>query len=111
MLYHLVSQSQFESLPATEPYVAASLAVEGFIHLSATPEQVAWVANAFYGNVEDLAALVIDEALAASPIKFDSTPDGVFPHLYGPLNRQAIVAVRRLSKEATGRYVFRAEPF
>ena len=47
MLYHLISQFYFEDQPADEPYVAASLFDEGFIHLSATAEQVTWVANAF----------------------------------------------------------------
>lgn len=93
MFYHLVSRSDFEIQPADEPYVAASLADEGFIHLSATPAQVAWVASNLYAGVPDLAVLVIDESLLTAPVRYDETPDGVFPHLYGPLDRDAIVAI------------------
>jgi uncharacterized protein (DUF952 family) len=93
MLYHLVSRSLFERQPAHEPYFPASLAEEGFIHLSATPEQVAWVAKTFYGDVLDLVVLVIDESRLTAPVRYDQTADGVFPHLYGPLERDAIVAI------------------
>jgi uncharacterized protein (DUF952 family) len=91
MLYHLVSQRYFQGQPPDDPYAPASLFEEGFIHLSATPEQVAWVANRFYGDVVDLVVLVIDEARLDAPVQWDETPDGRFPHLYGPLNRDAIV--------------------
>ena len=93
MLYHLVSQHYLDGQPADEPYAPASLFEEGFIHLSATPEQVAWVANRFYADVVDLVVLLIDEALLASPVHYDETPDGRFPHLYGALNRDAIVEI------------------
>jgi uncharacterized protein (DUF952 family) len=93
MLYHLVSQSTFDGQPADEPYAPASLFEQGFIHLSATPEQVAWVASRFYADVADLAALVIDETRLDAPVRWDETPDGRFPHLYGPLNREAIVDI------------------
>ncbi len=106
MLYHLVSQFYFEGQPADEPYAPASLFEEGFIHLSATPAQVTWVANAFYVDVSDLVALVIDEALLASPVQWDETPDGRFPHLYGPLDREAIVDILALGRTTNGSYVF-----
>lgn len=93
MLYHLVSRSLFERQPADEPYFPASLAEEGFIHLSATPEQVRWVAANLYSDTPDLAVLVIDETQLSAPVRYDQTPDGVFPHLYGALERDAIVAI------------------
>ncbi len=93
MLYHLVSQYSFDGQPADEPYAPASLFEEGFIHLSATPQQVAWVANRFYADVPDLVMLVIDPARLDAPVQWDETPDGRFPHLYGPLNREAIVEI------------------
>ena len=74
MLYHLISRSDFDSQPADEPYFAASLVNEGFIHLSATPAQVAWVAANLYPDVPDLAVLVIDESLLSAPLRFDETP-------------------------------------
>ncbi len=98
MLYHLISQFAFERQPADEPYAPASLSEEGFIHLSATPAQITWVANRFYADVPDLVALVIDEERLAAPLRWDETPDGRFPHLYGPLNRDAIVDISPVTR-------------
>ena len=36
---------------------------------------------------------MIDESLLSAPLRFDETSDGVFPHLYGTLDRDAIVAI------------------
>ncbi len=106
MLYHLISRSEFEGHPSDEPYIPASLAHEGFIHLSATAEQVTWVANAFYRATPDLVALVLDETLLDAPVQWDATPDGRFPHLYGPLERAAIVDIVPLQRLADGNYRF-----
>lgn len=105
MLYHLLSAAEFAAYPAEHPYAPPSLNREGFIHLSATPEQVSWVANAFYHDVPDLAVLLIDEASLAAPLRWDDTPDGRFPHLYGPLNRTAIRGHYRLPRNAAGDYL------
>ncbi len=106
MLYHLVSQFHFQGQPADEPYAPASLFEEGFIHLSATPDQVTWVANAFYADIVDLVALAIDEALLGAPVQWDETPDGRFPHLYGPLDREAIMDIVALARDDDGNYLF-----
>lgn len=99
MLYHLVSQYSFDGQPVDEPYAPASLFEEGFIHLSATPQQVAWVAQRFYAAVPDLVTLLIDEARLDAPLQWDETPHGRFPHLYGPLNRAAIVGIVPVMRE------------
>jgi uncharacterized protein (DUF952 family) len=106
MLYHLVSQYYLDGQPADEPYAPASLFEEGFIHLSATPEQVTWVARRFYAGVVDLVVLVIDETLLAAPVQWDETPDGPFPHLYGPLDREAVVDILALARDDNGNYLF-----
>jgi len=98
MLYHLISQSEFDRQPADEPVIEGSLADEGFIHLSATAEQVTWVANRLYRDVVDLVVLVLDEHLLTAVVRYDPTLDGVFPHLYGPLDREAIVDIEPLRR-------------
>jgi hypothetical protein len=40
-------------------------------------------------------------ALPAAP----ATPRPLFPHIYGPINRDAIVAVRQVERDATGAFV------
>ena len=93
-----MSQSEFDHQPADEPLIEPSLADEGFIHLSATAEQVTWVANRLYRDVVDLVVLVLDEHLLTATVRYDPTPDGVFPHLYGPLDR-SVAATPELLKD------------
>ena len=70
-----------------------------FIHAS-RPEQVVMVANFAYddvdGTAEPLCLLVIDTARLVSAL-CDEDLDGTgmsFPHIYGPLNLDAVVGVR-----------------
>lgn len=106
MLYHLMTQSAFDHQPADEPLVEPSLADEGFIHLSATAEKVTWVANRWYREVGDLVVLVIDGNRLTRPVRYDSTPDGVFPHLYGPIDREAIAAIELLQRDNLGNWIY-----
>jgi uncharacterized protein (DUF952 family) len=77
-----------------------------FIHAS-RPEQVSMVANFVYDDVEEpLLLLVIDTERLVSAI-CDEDLDGIgisFPHIYGPLNIDAVVDVRRYERGADGRW-------
>ena len=106
MLYHLMSQSEFDRQPADEPVIEPSLAGEGFIHMSATADQVTWVANRFYREVVDLVVLIVDQDRLTAEVRYDLTPDGLFPHLYGPLDREAIVSIEPLRRDAHDNWAF-----
>jgi uncharacterized protein (DUF952 family) len=69
-----------------------SLDDEGFIHCSRAA-QVEAVANAFYRDVPDLTLLVIDSARVTAPIAYEGADDRgqPFPHIYGPLNLDAVL--------------------
>jgi uncharacterized protein (DUF952 family) len=97
MITHLCSQDEWTSAQKAGSYRPASLETEGFIHCS-TPEQVLRVANAFYTWVPGLVLLWIDpEKLRAElrwePPTMSSDPHAgeLFPHIYGPLNLDAVV--------------------
>lgn len=98
MLFHIADRHRWmESLDAGE-YTAstrgAELAEIGFIHLC-TAEQLHGVAERFYRGATDLVLLHVDEARLAAPLEYE--PVGGtgerFPHLYGPLNVDAVVQV------------------
>jgi uncharacterized protein (DUF952 family) len=75
-----------------------------FIHAS-RPEQVATVANFAYADVtEPLCLLVIDTTRLISALCVEDL-DGTgttFPHIYGPLNLDAVVDVRPYTRGADG---------
>jgi uncharacterized protein (DUF952 family) len=66
----------------------------GFIHCSRA-EQVAGVAERFYRGQTGLVLLTIDENLVGPEVRYEAVPDSGerFPHVYGPLNTDAVVAV------------------
>ena len=99
-IYHIVSQTNWQT---GKDYHPASLSSEGFIHLSRV-DQVLQVANAFYRGQDGLLLLEVDVSRLTAGLRWEapvhpSTPaDGIpaspnlFPHLYGPLNPEAVLA-------------------
>src|SRR6185437_13567793 len=105
MIYHLVLPHAWEK-NADQPYRADSLASEGFIHCSFA-DQVARSANRFYGDAADLLLLHIDGQRLSSPLREESSGTGeIFPHIYGPLNRDAVVRLEALTHGPDGRWQF-----
>jgi uncharacterized protein (DUF952 family) len=100
-IYHLVPRATWEKTPPG-PYRAASLDREGFIHCS-NREQVAWAANRFYASENDLLVLVIDAGRLTSPLRDEDAGWGeLFPHIQGPINREAIEQVVPMSRGPDG---------
>ncbi len=75
-----------------------------FIHAS-RPEQVATVANFVYEDVQEpLCLLVIDTERLVSAVCDEHVDGQMFPHIYGPLNLDAVVDVRPYQRGADGRW-------
>jgi len=88
-----------------------SLDDEGFIHAS-TEAQVAPVANAFYRDDDNLLLLVIDPDRLQPEIRYEQVPgwEAPFPHIYGPLNVDAVVRTLPLERNTEGSFNFTAIP-
>lgn len=86
-----------------------SLDDEGFIH-AGTARQVAPVANIVYRENSDLLVLVIDVDRLDSEIRYDEVPGWTdpFPHIYGPLNVNAVTGILSLTRESDGKFYFSA---
>ncbi len=84
-----------------------TLEEQGFIH-AGTADQVAPVANMIYGQERELLVLVIDEDRLISDVRYDDVPgsDKPFPHIYGPLNVDAVVQTIPLEPGPGGRFAF-----
>lgn len=96
MIFHIADRERWRSSEGsyTASTIGSELADEGFIHLS-TQAQVAGVFDRFYRGVADLVLLHVDETLLTAPLVYEQLGDapGSFPHLYGPLNVDAVVHV------------------
>ncbi len=101
---HLVPEAAWRAAPWDEPFRAASLAVEGFVHLTHEMADLVEVANAFYRDVPGR-HVVLTIALDRLTVPWRYDGDERFPHAYGPLDRAAIVAVQPMPRAADGRFV------
>lgn len=94
MILHITHGTDWQAARGAGEYRLDTLDTEGFIHCS-TPEQVLGPANEYYAGQQGLVLLVIDPArLTAALVYEDLNESGVdFPHIYGPLNLDAVTAV------------------
>jgi uncharacterized protein (DUF952 family) len=87
------------------PYVPEPFGREGFIHTTEGREAVSITLTRYYkSSAEPWVVLYIDQDRVTSPIRYDD-PAEVFPHIYGPLNRDAIVAVRDIGRAPDGTFL------
>jgi glutathione S-transferase len=105
VIYHLVLPTAWQEKPA-DAFGASSLADEGFIHCSFA-DQVARSANRFYADASALLVLTIDTTRLTSPLREELASNGQhFPHVYGPINRDAVTAVVPMTRGSDGRWQF-----
>ena len=114
MIYHLVSESEFRACLEAHFYNPKSLSQCGFVHCALRPSVIPVASDYFSEVAERVLLLEIDcehleaevrlEAPApmegAASSHLDSAEE--FPHVYGPINTQAISGVGVLRKDSSG---------
>lgn len=129
LIFHIATRDAALLARQSGEYRAESLSSEGFIHFSGS-HQVLWVAQRFYAGQHALVLLAVDPSRlratlkyegpvhlgAVSPENEDLTGDerlnnnsDTFPHLYGPLNFDAVVAIYDFDPDASGVFSLPAE--
>ncbi|GHA78750.1 DUF952 domain-containing protein [Streptomyces termitum] len=106
MLFHVVPLADWAPWSADPgaPYAPPSLAAEGFVHCSADEAAALAVADAHYRDVPGpLLALVVDPSRLSAEVRLEGAGDRLFPHVYGPVERAAVVAVLEVVRDADGR--------
>ncbi len=112
MIYHLAYRNDWDQGQRLGEYRQSTkgrtLEQQGFIHGCAKPAQVDQVANAFYQGDSNLVVLVIDETKVRSEVRHDPVPgfDTPLPHIYGPLNPDAVIDVVPLQAGPDGQFRF-----
>ena len=108
-IVHICTQDEWSAAQRAGEYRALSLKNEGFIHCS-RPEQILWVANQYYPRVTDLLLLWIDPQKVAVKLLWEDSDGEVFPHLYGPLNLNAVISVTDFVPDPDGVFQVVPEP-
>ena len=104
-IYHILPPSDWNA-ESDQPYEAESLKTEGFIHCS-NRDQVARLANLFYAAAGELLVLCINADVLGDRLRDEGPGVGeTFPHVYGPIERSAVLAVTPLRRGPDGRWAF-----
>ena len=94
IIYHIVLPEVWDVFD-TDLYRTASLETEGFIHCSFA-HQLEHVIKRYYSGAESIVVLEIEtERLMSRVVNEPSTGNEIYPHIYGPINRDAIIAAKR----------------
>jgi len=108
-LYHLALAGDWaEPGDYTMSTIGRSLADEGFVHCSFA-DQVQRTADRFYRGRADVVLLVIDSDRLTSPVRVEDAGGGEsFPHVYGPITRDAVLQAMPVPLLEDGRLDVRA---
>jgi uncharacterized protein (DUF952 family) len=97
-IYHVTTLKEWEAAKIKNEYTPVNFIQEGFIHCS-IEKQVPGVLDRFYKGQIGLVKLKIDKAKVQRPVLFELAHDldELFPHIYGALNLDSVVAVEAIS--------------
>ncbi len=95
-IFHIAGRAEWEDARASGRYRAASLRTEGFIHFSTARQWPRVLRERFRGG-GDLVLLEVDVARLSAPLRYEDADGDSFPHLYGELPVEAVVAVHALA--------------
>ena len=114
MIYHIVTESDLRANVSGDVYTPVSLKDFGFVHCALQPSVIA-VANDYFGEAtEPVLLLEIDPERLTSEVRYEAAAPiegggtshlvdaALFPHVYGPIQPQAITRVGALGVTPDG---------
>jgi uncharacterized protein (DUF952 family) len=100
-IFHIAERSFWEAAQLSGQYRNPGLDAEGFIHLS-TSKQYVLTANRYYRGRTDLVLLEVNED-ELQDLRYEvSTNEELFPHLYGTIPVDAVVAAHPFLPASNG---------
>jgi release factor glutamine methyltransferase len=103
LIIHLCPREEWLQSQQSGAFQDKSLQQDGFIHCSQI-EQILDMANRYYRGVPDLILLWIDPDRLISEIRWETADSALFPHIYGTINLDAVIAVTDLKPDIDGNY-------
>jgi len=103
--FHLVPSPVWDTQCAGEVYVPEAFAADGFVHCTDGEQAVIDTANRYYqGDARHYVVLSIDTDALAAPVRYEDA-GRTYPHVYGPIETEAVTLVRKIERDADGRFV------
>ncbi|MEN9936290.1 MAG: hypothetical protein RLZZ387_2869 [Chloroflexota bacterium] len=109
VIYHLAPAARWQGWPQGAAYLPAEYEADGFVHCTGGVDLMLRVANTFYREVPGgFVLLAIDPARLSSELRWERPGDDLaplFPHLYGPIDHEAIVGVSQATRAQDGTFL------
>lgn len=105
LTYHLVPREAWEASDPARRYEPSSLATEGFIHCTDGADELVATANRHYQeDPRAFLVLTIDLDATGSPWRIEDER-GIYPHVFGPIVRSAVVRVVPVPRDTGGLFL------
>lgn len=106
VIYHMTPRSVWDAQEGNAAFVEDTLDSEGFIHCTAEAELLPVVANRFYrATVGEWVLLCVDTGRLSAEVRWEAADAHVFPHIYGPIDGNAVVDVLPFPRNAAGEFL------
>ena len=107
IIFHFVKEPWWQRQSDQVNYVSENFLKEHFIHAS-TRTQLQATCNRYYNDEEVIYLLHIDTEKLTSTLKSElsSSIQEEFPHIFGPVNKEAIIKVEIRSKSKGDTWLF-----
>lgn len=106
-IYLLMTRSEIETASQQGTWVSATFPAEGFIHASPY-DQLGRVANKHYRQKVDVCVVCVRVDRLQSELRWEPAAGSLYPHIYGPLNWNAVDGILPTSRDADGTIVIPA---
>jgi len=97
IIYHVVLPDYWQQFSEKAAYTPPTFEVEGFIHCC-TEAQINYVLTTYFIGVAEILLLKIDTNLLEAELKVEPANGQHFPHIYGAINKTAIVAIQKVEQ-------------
>jgi uncharacterized protein (DUF952 family) len=106
-IYKICTAAQWREAERAVVFLGAPLdRQDGYIHFSAA-DQVAETAARHFPGAHDLVLVAVDAESFGPMLKWEASRGGaLFPHLYGSLPLRAVLWVKPLPLDPSGRHIF-----
>jgi uncharacterized protein (DUF952 family) len=110
IIFHIAFAGNWNEMQSTGKYIPPAFQNDGFIHCS-EKHQLEGVANRIFAGKHQLLLLCIDESKVKEKVIRENLEGGnsLYPHIYGPLNTDAVSAVLEWDAAADGQFRLPAE--
>jgi len=109
LIYLLMAPADFEKAQTEGVWDPPSRQTDGFIHCSPA-DQLTRVANKYHSTNAEVRVVALQKVKLTSEVRWEPATGGLYPHVYGPINFDAVQYVDSFRKPKDGTFTITIRP-